>query len=171
MKENFNRCFHLLLAHEGGFVNHPDDPGGATNWGVTKKTYEKYIGQTVTVERIRSLTPDDVEPIYRDKYFDAVSFDDLPSGIDWTVADWAVNSGPRRAAKALQRVVKAKPDGSIGPQTLASVAALDAAQVIRKMHHTRQKFYERLGTFPTFGRGWTRRNAETLTQSLELLGD
>lgn len=169
MRENFDHCLEMLLEHEGGFVNHPKDPGGMTNLGVTKKVYEEFVGRDVDEAEMRSLTPEDVAPLYREKYWDKVKGDDLPSGIDWCVFDWAVNSGAGRAAKALQRTVGATADGAIGTQTLRHVAAHNAEEIIRKMHAARQEFYESLSTFDTFGKGWTRRNNETLEQALEMV--
>jgi lysozyme family protein len=169
MKRNFDHCLEMLLKHEGGFVNHPKDPGGATNLGVTLATYEQWVGRDVTVDEMKTLTVADVAPIYKERYWDAVRGDDLPSGVDWAVFDWAVNSGPRRAAKALQKAVAAAQDGAIGPMTLRAVANHDASDLIHSIHDQRQKFYESLGTFDTFGKGWTRRNKETLEAALELL--
>jgi len=168
MRKNFNKCFEMLLAHEGGFVNHPEDPGGATNLGVTKRTLQEYLGRHVSMDEMRNLTPEDVKPIYRKNYADAVCFDDLPAGLDWAMLDWAVNSGSGRAAKALQKIVGAKQDGAIGPKTLQAVANYEAAETIGKLHDSRQKFYEGLSHFKTFGRGWTRRNKETLEAALKL---
>ena len=120
-QSNFGRCLDMLLKHEGGFVNHPKDPGGMTNLGVTRATYEQFLGRAVTEDEMRALTPEDVAPVYKKDYWDKVKGDDLPSGVDWCVFDWAVNSGPARAAKALQLVVGATVDGAIGPKTLAQV--------------------------------------------------
>lgn len=169
MRENFRGCLEKLLKHEGGFVNHPKDPGGMTNLGVTKRVYEEFVGRDVDIQEMRELTPDDVGPIYRAMYWDRIKGDDLPSGVDWCVFDWAVNSGPGRAAKALQTFIGVTADGSIGPQTLQTLAAFDPAEVIDAMHATRQNFYESLETFETFGKGWTRRNNETRDQAKELL--
>ena len=169
MKKNFDKCFEMLLAHEGGFVNHPDDPGGATNLGVTKRTLQNYLGRHVSMDEMRNLTPEDVKPIYRLNYADAVCFDDLPAGLDWAMLDWAVNSGSGRAAKALQKIVGAKQDGAIGPKTLQAVANYETEETIGKLHDSRQKFYEGLSHFKTFGRGWTRRNKETLKAAIEML--
>lgn len=169
MKENFRHCLELLLEHEGGFVNHPRDPGGATNLGVTKRVYEEFVGRDVDIQEMRELTPDDVGPIYKTMYWDRIKGDELPSGVDWCVFDWAVNSGPGRAAKALQTFIGATADGAIGPQTLQTLAAFDSAEVIEAMHATRQSFYESLETFDTFGKGWTRRNNETREQAKGML--
>jgi lysozyme family protein len=168
MKKNFHKCFEMLLAHEGGFVNHPEDPGGATNLGVTKRTLQGYLGRHVSMDEMRNLTPEDVKPIYRKNYADSVCFDDLPRGLDWAMLDWAVNSGAVRAAKALQKIVGAKQDGVIGPKTLKAVANYEAAETIGKLHDSRQRFCEGLSHFMTFGRGWTHRNKQTLKAAIEM---
>lgn len=168
MNDKFNKCLDMLLAHEGGFVDHPKDPGGMTNLGVTRATLEQYRGGHVTEKEMRSLTPEDVAPLYYTEYAKKVRFDDLPDGLNWAVFDWAVNSGSGRPAKALQRILGCKADGAIGPKTLQAVANHDAAELIEKLHDSRQKFYESLRTFETFGKGWTRRNNETLEQALHM---
>tara|TARA_B110000977_G_C10817886_1_gene392960 strand:+ start:144 stop:623 length:480 start_codon:yes stop_codon:yes gene_type:complete len=159
----------MLLHHEGGFVNHPKDPGGMTNLGVTKAVYDKWIGREATEQEMRDLTPEDVAPIYKKNYWDRVKGDDLPSGVDWACFDWAVNSGSGRPAKALQRCVGATPDGAIGPMTLRAVADNEPKRLVEGVYTQRQKFYEDLKTFETFGRGWTRRNKETLDSALEMI--
>lgn len=171
MHKNFDKCLSMLLHHEGGFVNHPKDPGGMTNLGVTKKVYEAWVGKEVDEETMRGLTFVDVAPLYKKKYWDKVRGDDLPSGVDWCAFDWAVNSGSGRPAKAIQRAVGATADGAIGPMTLQSVMNNDPEMIIGSVYDQRQKFYESLKTFETFGRGWTRRNKETLTQALDMLDE
>jgi len=168
MKQNFDKCLEMLLHHEGGFVNHPKDPGGMTNLGVTKAVYDAWTGKESTEAEMRALTPADVAPIYRKNYWDKVRGDDLPSGVDWCAMDWAVNSGSKRPAKAIQKAVGAKQDGAIGAMTLQAVADVDPDRIIEAVYHTRQRFYERLSTFETFGNGWTRRNKETLQAALEM---
>jgi lysozyme family protein len=169
MKQNFDKCLEMLLHHEGGFVNHPKDPGGMTNLGVTKAVYDAWTGKESSEAEMRALTPADVAPIYRKNYWDKVRGDDLPSGVDWCAFDWAVNSGSKRPAKAIQKAVGAKQDGAIGPMTLQAVANEEPDKIIEAVYHTRQRFYERLSTFETFGRGWTRRNKETLEAALEMM--
>ena len=168
MKDNFEKCLDMLLAHEGGFVDHPEDPGGATNLGVTLATYEQWVGRAVTVDEMKTLTPEMVAPIYKDNYWDKVRGDELPAGVDWCAFDWAVNSGSKRPAKAIQRFVGAAQDGAIGPKTLQKIMSAEPKEIIKSVHDTRQKFYERLKKFEYFGRGWTRRNKETLEQALHL---
>jgi len=169
MKQNFDKCLEMLLHHEGGFVDHPKDPGGMTNLGVTKAVYDKWIGRESTEAEMRALTPGDVAPIYRKNYWDKVRGDDLPGGVDWCAFDWAVNSGSKRPAKAIQKSVGATQDGAIGPMTLQAVANEEPRKIIEAVYHTRQRFYERLKTFEHFGRGWTRRNKETLEAALEMI--
>ena len=166
MNENFQTCLSMLLEHEGGFVDHPRDPGGATNMGVTLGTYEQWVGRSVTIAEMKALTVDDVAPIYRKNYWDRVRGDDLPSGVDWSVFDWAVNSGPSRSAKALQKIVMVTRDGAIGPKTLYAVANQEPDKIIDAMYTARQRFYERLNAFDVFGRGWARRNTETRDAAL-----
>jgi len=170
VKQNFDNSLKMLLKHEGGYVNHPRDPGGMTNLGVTKRVYEAWVGHEVDEAAMRALTPDDVAPIYRANYWDAVWGDHLPSGVDFSVFDWAVNSGPSRAIKALQRIVGSVSDGVMGPKTMQAVMDMDAEKIIDMMHGERQRFYERLDTFDTFGRGWTRRNNETRQAALMMAG-
>lgn len=161
MKDNYNKCMSHILSEEGGFVNHPSDPGGATNMGVTQRVYESWVGHNVTVDEIRNLTVDDVLPIYKANYWDKVYGDVLPKGLDLCVFDFAVNSGTGRAATYLQRLVGSHPDGAIGPNTLASLEAYISEHGVEVTIHQymqrRQAFLESLSTFPTFGRGWTKR--------------
>ena len=168
MKANFDKCLEMLLHHEGGYIWHAEDPGGETNLGVTRAVYEQWVGRQVMDGEMKTLTPDDVAPIYKKNYWDKVRGDDLPAGLDWAAFDWAVNSGAGRPAKAIQRCVGATQDGAIGPKTLAAIANKEPDKIIEYVHDIRQKFYERLKTFKTFGRGWTRRNAETLKAALAM---
>ena len=165
MKDNFDECLKMLLHHEGGYVNHPKDPGGETNLGVTKRVYEKWGG----TKDMKDLTVEDVAPIYKKEYWDKCRCDDLESGVDWAVFDWAVNSGTGRAAKAIQKICGASQDGAIGPKTLALIGTQNTQYVIEEFGKIRQDFYESLKTFDTFGRGWTRRNKETTEKALEMI--
>ncbi len=169
MRQNFEECMARLLEHEGGYVWHAQDPGGETNFGVTRAVYEQYVGRQVMDGEMEGLTHDDVYPIYKENYWDAVRGDDLPSGVDWSTFDWAVNSGKSRASKALQRIVGVEADGGIGPMTLQAVAEVDPEEIIKQMHYVRDKFYRSLDTFEVFGKGWVRRNDETKHQALNLL--
>ena len=160
MKENFAEALQKLLHHEGGFVNHPSDPGGRTNLGVTQKVWEEWVGHPVEEKGMRALTPATVAPLYRSKYWDKIKGDELPSGVDYAVFDAAVNSGPGRAAKWLQGCVGVEQDGGIGPKTLAAVAAMDPAELVEDYAKRRLSFLMDLPHWSTFGKGWGRRVAE-----------
>ena len=140
MKDNFDECLKMLLHHEGGYVNHPSDPGGETNLGVTKKVYQEWGG----TKDMKDLTVEDVAPIYKKNYWDRCKCDDLESGVDWGVFDWAVNSGTGRSAKAIQKICGATQDGAIGPKTLALIGKQDTQYVVEEFGKIRQDFYESL---------------------------
>ena len=168
MRENFEPALAALLKHEGGYVNHPKDPGGMTNLGVTKRVWEAYIGKEVTEDDMRNLTPYVVAPLYKTRYWDAVKGDELPAGVDMCVFDCAVNSGAGRAVRLLQKTVGVKDDGMIGPATLNAVRSKAVQDVIERFSDHRQKFLESLPTFGDFGKGWTRRVVEVEDQSKRL---
>ena len=168
MKQNFDKCLEMVLVHEGGYVNNKNDRGGMTNLGVTRRVYEDWVDRPVSEQEMRDLTPEDVAPIYRKNYADRIHFDSLPSGLDWACLDWAINSGASRPAKAIQRAVGATADGVIGPKTLQLVAEKDPEFIIDYVYTVRQSFYESLDDYKHFGRGWSRRNKETLHQAMEM---
>lgn len=163
--QRFERSLHEVLKHEGGYVDHPRDPGGATNLGVTlgtAKAHDLDIDGDGDVDKIdvRKLKPRDVRPVYRHSYWLPVGCDVLPAGVDLMVFDLAVNSGVRRAAVMLQECVGAKADGKVGPMTLGAVRRLPPAEVVLRLRNRRERFYRGLREFPTFGRGWLRRLSE-----------
>jgi len=170
MQSNFDNCLKKLLIHEGGFVNHPKDPGGITNLGVTAKVWAEWVGHDVNEKIMRNLTPSDVAPLYKRKYWDACRADELVSGLDYAVFDFAVNSGVGRAAKTLQACVGVAMDGGIGPATLAAVKAHNPAELIENVCDKRLNFLQSLSTFATFGRGWERRVNEVKAEALKMLG-
>ena len=166
---NWNKCLETILHHEGGYVNHPKDPGGETNLGVTKRVYEEWGG----TKDMKDLTVEDVSPIYKKNYWDRVHGDELPTGLDLCVFDFGVNAGTGRAAKYLQTMVGATADGAIGPATLRAVSSyVDSEGIesaIQNYQSARQSYYEKLKTFDTFGRGWTRRVTETTELAIEMI--
>ena len=172
MIENFDACFDLMLAHEGGYVDHPKDPGGRTNLGVTQRVWEEWLGRPVSEKEMRALTPAMVKPLYKRKYWDAVRADDLVAGVDYCVFDVAVNSGPGRAIKLLQSCVGATPDGGFGSITMALTkkAEQDPARLIELYCAKRLEFLQSLRTFETFGKGWSRRVQEVKDKALKMLG-
>jgi len=161
MKDNFEESLAHVLKHEGGYVDHPKDPGGATNLGCTKKVWEEWVGHEVTKDDIRALTIADVSPLYKQRYWDKCRGDDLPRGVDFAVFDLAINSGVGRASKLLQRSVGVAADGAIGPATLAAVADANPRELATKICELRLAFLQALPTWETFGKGWGRRVKET----------
>ena len=174
MKSNFDVSLKAVLRHEGGFVHHPADPGGATNKGITLATYSKFLGREASVDELKAILDRQVEAIYGMEYWSKVRGDDLPAGLDYVVFDMAVNSGPGRAVKLLQRIVGATPDGVIGPATLRLVQAWyrdrGAANCIAAYNAARQHYLESLPTFSAFGKGWTRRVMEVTREANRIAG-
>lgn len=171
MNDNFERCLKEVLWHEGGYVDNPKDPGGATNRGVTKKVWEEWVGHEVTKDAIKALTVSEVTPLYRKRYWNVCRCDELHSGLDLLIFDIAVNSGAGRAAKFLQSAVGVGADGSIGPATLAAVgsSSLSTTELINIICDRRAAFYKSLPTFPTFGKGWLSRCESVRKESLEMV--
>ena len=168
MEHNFEYCLRTMLRSEGGYVNHPKDPGGQTNLGVTKRVYDEFYETDADEETMRGLKEADVKPIYFENYWSRCKCDELPTGVDLMVFDIAVNSGPGRAGKILQRVVGATIDGGIGPQTLKMVEKMENQDIIRAMGVEREAFYRELDTFETFGKGWLKRNQHTTETAMEM---
>lgn len=147
MQENFKECVDFVLEHEGGYVWHKDDPGGETNWGITRRTAEWALGHPVDM---KTLTRETAEKIYEMKYWG--QFADLPAGLDLCAFDFGVNAGPRRA----QRIIDRMP-------LLPSLALS-----IEWFCDQRLDYYKGLKHFDTFGRGWTRRTEECCKKALEM---
>lgn len=149
MKANFPACLDEVLGHEGGYVNHPSDPGGETNMGISKRSYPN--------ENIRGMTRARAAEIYRRDYWRPVRGDDLPAGLDLVAFDPAVNSGVSRGAKWLQEALGVRADGKIGPQTIAAAKAAHVEAVIARACDLRLAWLRTLPTWETFGKGWSRR--------------
>ena len=158
-KQNFQTSLLLVLKSEGNFINHPSDPGGMTNLGVTKKVWKEWVKRDVDEAEMRALTPELVTPLYKARYWDSCKCDDLPRGVDYAVFDSAVNMGPGRAAKLLQAALGVTADGSIGRATIAAATAADPAELLEAFSLGKEAFYQSLPTFATFGKGWLNRVA------------
>jgi len=169
MLSNWQKSFELMLQSEGGFVNHPSDPGGMTNLGVTKATWENWVGRESDEAEMRGLTPEKVEPLYKKKFWDAVRGDELPVGLDYLAFDFAVNAGPGRSIKIMQSAVGVTPDGGFGPMTMAAVQAVDPVELIERFSQAKEDFYRSLNTFSTFGKGWLNRVADVKVKASEML--
>ncbi len=155
-----------VLTHEGGYVNHPKDPGGPTNKGVTQRVYDAYRrGKSLGAQSVQQISVKEVADIYDRQYWDAVKGDDLPAGIDYVLFDGAVNSGPKQSIIWLQRalgpVYKGRVDGTMGMTTIAAVNAVnDLDALVGRICDQRLNFMRHLNTWPVFGRGWSARVAE-----------
>lgn len=169
MKDNFNKSLELVLKSEGGFVNHPSDPGGMTNLGVTKAVWEQWVGHPVDEKVMRNLTAEYVAPMYKKKYWDSCGCDNLAKGLDYAVFDFAVNAGPGRSIKTLQSAIGCVPDGVIGPKTLAAINASDVSKLIKSFSTEKSAYYKGLKTYPVFGKGWENRISHVEENALSML--
>lgn len=140
--DNFGNCLTETLVHEGGWADHPNDPGGATMKGVTLATFRSYFGAKATKAQLRAITRDQIETIYRDGYWEPVKGDTLAAGVDLATFDYGVNSGPATARKQLLKVIGGT-----------------AAETVKKLCARRLSIYQGLKHWKTFGKGWTRRIA------------
>ena len=160
---NFNNVMDEVFSHEGGYVNHPKDPGGETNYGIAKRSHPDVD--------IRNLTRTQAAAIYRREYWIKVRGDELPAGLDLVAMDGAVNSGVKRGAQWLQRgigLTGKSVDGAIGPVTVAAAKAADVQKAVKDACAARMSFLHGLSTFKTFGRGWSRRVAEVEAAALKM---
>ena len=151
MRDNFEACMTEVRLHEGGYVNHPNDPNGETNFGISKRSYPGL--------NIRRLTWDQAKAIYGRDFWAPLSGDDLPAGIDLVALDPGINSGVKRGAEWLQRALGVKADGVIGPKTIAAAQRARAMVVIRDACANRMGFLRGLKAWGSFGKGWSRRVA------------
>ncbi|OBQ74523.1 glycoside hydrolase family 108 protein [Mesorhizobium erdmanii] len=166
MDRNFARALALVLKSEGGWSDNPADPGGATMKGVTLANFRRYVKADASKADLRKIGDGQVATVYRRFYWDAVAGAELPDGVDYAVFDFAVNSGPGRAAKYLQASVGVSQDGRVGPATLAAVRARPAGVVVDQLCDARLAFLKRLLTWATFGRGWSDRVRSVRTDAL-----
>jgi len=157
MKDNFRNSLEHVLVHEGGWADHPKDPGGATMKGVTLAVYQRYFGSDKDKLALRNISNAELEFIYRVGYWEKCRCDELPTGIDLSVFDAAVNSGPGRGIRLLQAAVGATQDGKIGAKTLACLDDCEPPEIIDIMSDCRLSFLRSLSTWSLFGKGWGRR--------------
>lgn len=172
MRSNFDKCMDVILKKEGGYVNHPRDPGGPTNMGITIYTLSDYRKKECSADDVKNLTVNEACEIYRQNYWEPLSCDDLPSGLDLSVFDMGVNAGVLRGAKILQKIVGARPDGIIGSQTLLAVneyvKSKGVGKLLEEYKQGRIDFYCTLPTFDVFGQGWKNRANTVYIESLEM---
>lgn len=164
----FDDALKRLLAHEGGYSNHPSDPGGPTKFGITIHDYRKYVKPDASAEDVRAMPLSDAKTIYREKYWDALRCDELPLGVDYAVFDYGVNSGTARAVKVLQRLLGLTDNGRMSDAVIAAALAHDAADLVARLCDERLAFLKRLRTWPVFGAGWGRRVSEVRRAALAM---
>ena len=164
----YDESLRRLLAHEGGYTNHPSDPGGPTNYGITIADYRRYVKPDATAADVRAMNIAEAKAIYRAKYWDALRCDELPAGVDYCLFDYAVNSGTGRAPKVLQRVLEITVSGRMDDATVRSAGARGAAALIAAICGERLRFLQSLKTWPVFGAGWGRRVAEARAAALAM---
>ena len=170
MLGNFDKCYFHVMKWEGGYVDHPKDPGGATNYGITHKTLEAWRGKPVSKQDVKNLTHDEAKRIYGQRYWAPVRGNELPPGMDLVAFDAGVNSGPRRGIQWLQKGLRVAADGKIGKNTLGAAheRQLDGVAVIQRACNARRGFLIGLNTWKTFGKGWGRRVASTEAEAVAM---
>jgi len=159
MKLTFDAAFDRLMGHEGGYVNDPNDPGGETNWGISKRSYPQVD--------IRNLTREGAKVIYKRDFWDAAHADEMYDGVAFQALDFAINSGIQTAIRKLQKAVGAADDGWWGPITRAKVAEMSESDVIMRFVAERLDFWRSLSTWRHFGNGWAGRAATNLRYGAE----
>lgn len=169
MSDAFAAALEHVLKYEGGYVDHPSDPGGATNMGITRATLARFRGKPVSKDDVKALTMEEAGRIYRKNYWQACRCGDMPPALAFLTFDTAVNQGPSRAVRFLQEAVGSVPDGIVGPNTLAATWAHNNAQAVQEYAALRMQHYGSLRTFSTFGLGWSRRLMATLAGALTLI--
>lgn len=162
----FASLMPAVLTTEGGYVDHPDDEGGATNRGITQATLAASRGRPVTKQEVRDLSVEEATSIYKAEFWDSIGGDKLPAGLNESLFDFGINSGPSRAVKHLQRILGVKVDGGMGPETLAAIEKADVRSLISQLNDSRARFVRGLSNYGTFGRGWEARISRVRNSSL-----
>lgn len=165
---NYEASLARVLTHEGGYSNHPSDPGGATNFGITIANYARFKARTVTAAEVKAMPLADAKAIYRGSYWNVLRCDELPAGLDYAVFDYGVNSGPGRAAKVLQRLLGFAANGTITDAVIAGAGERKPADLVVAICDERLVFLKSLKTWPVFGTGWGRRVSEVRRDALAM---
>ena len=171
MDAMFGRCLSFTLKEEGGFVDNPDDPGGATKWGITLGTFRTYIGNPLaTVAMLKEINFDQVRNIYLKKYWLVMGCGNMPAGLDLMVFDHGVNGGDVPSVELLQRAVGVFEDGIVGPLTLGAIAARSVSMLITALRAEQLASYRRDRGFAEFGHGWMARLQRRYALAMSLIG-
>jgi lysozyme family protein len=167
---SYDEALRRLLVHEGGYSNHPSDPGGPTKFGIMLADYRRYVKRNATAADVRVMQVGEAKAIYRAKYWNAMRCDELAAGIDYCLFDYAVNSGTGRAPKVLQRLLGCPVTGGMNDATVRLANARDAKRLIAEICDERLRFLRSLRTWPVFGNGWSRRVREVRAAALAMAG-
>jgi lysozyme family protein len=167
-RSNYDMALERVLAHEGGYTNHPSDPGGPTNFGITIHDYRRYINANGNAADVRNMKLAEAAKIYRARYWDALRCDELPAGLDYAVFDYGVNSGIGRAARVMQRLLGQAPTGTMTDAAIAGIRSAGAPALIARLCDERLAFLKALKTWPVFGAGWGRRVSEVRRDALAM---
>ncbi len=172
MSDNLAQTIKLVFGSEGGYVNHPKDPGGATKYGITAATLgaSRRLGRKATPDEVKRLTLAEAADILDKQYAQPLRYQELPAGLDYALFDYSTNSGPAQAVKTLQRVLGVEADGIMGAKTLNTVRAFSTPDLINKLCDARLKFLKGLTTWKTFGNGWSVRVAHVRSGALKMAG-
>ena len=170
MSNNLSQVIKLIFGHEGGYVNNPNDNGGATKYGITAATLGAWrkLGRKATPAEVKMLTLSEATSILRKQYANPLRYDELPAGLDYALFDFSVNSGPAKAVKSLQKVLGVGIDGIIGARTMAAIMSTNTSQLINKLCDDRMRFLQSLSDFKHFGKGWTTRVSSVRAGALKM---
>jgi lysozyme family protein len=171
MISTYPQAIAKVFNSEGGYTNNPKDPGGPTNWGITLHDARTYWKSDATAEDVKRMPKSVAETIYQLHYANPIFYNSLPAGVDYSVLDYAVNSGVERAVKTLQSILGVTEDGVLGPVTLQAALAADPTQTINKIWDDRLQFDEKIKSWPIFGRGWSSRIRQGRKLALSLKGN
>lgn len=156
---NFDTAFERVVGLEGGYSNDPEDPGGETNWGISKRQYPHLD--------IRNLTREQVKPIYLNDFWNRIHADELYDGVAYQTFDFAVNSGIETAIRKLQTAVGVADDGHWGPVSRKAAAQMSESDTIMRLIAERLDYWTKLKNWSHAGKGWTRRAAKALRYGAE----
>lgn len=166
----YDEALRKVLVHEGGYINHPSDPGGPTNYGITLAVYRQFVKADATALDVRRMPLSAAKAIYKARYWDKMRCDDLPPGVDYCTFDYGVNSGVGRAPKVLKRVLGLDAgNASVTVETIAAARRRDSKAIINAICDERLRFLKALRTWPTFGVGWSRRVAGVRAGALAMV--
>lgn len=159
---NAKKLIPFILRWEGGFANHPNDKGGATNKGITIATFRQYYGKESTIDDLRNMSNEQWEYIFKAGYWDMLKANDITNqSIANICVDWAWCSGTRTAIKQVQRLLGVDDDGIVGNITLSAINKANSKELFNKIKSSRLAFVEaivkRYPTQKVFLKGWRNR--------------